>query len=78
MRGNACHRKNKERGPWYEIQCVKNDIISKESRGEDASFERDLLQSWAKYPGWKSARDALFTLEKSKSSSLTGEDGIER
>jgi hypothetical protein len=67
MRGAPSHRKNEEHGPWYEIQCVKNDIINKESRGENATFERELLKNWAKYPGWESARDALFSLTKSKS-----------
>jgi len=71
MGGEICLRKGRERGPWYEIQCVKNDIISKESRGEDASYERGLLNSWAKYPGYKTAGDALRTLGKSTHSRLT-------
>ncbi len=57
--GGNCHQKGKERGYWFEVQCVKNDIISKESRGEDASFERNLLKSWGKYPGWESALEML-------------------
>lgn len=62
MGGEICKIKGRERGPWYGIQCVKNDIISKESRGEDASYERELLESWAKYPGWGTAGDALRSL----------------
>jgi len=65
--GGSSHAKGKERGAWYEIQCVKNSIISKESRGEDASFERSLLRSWAKYPGYEVARDALASLGRRKS-----------
>jgi hypothetical protein len=67
MGGEVCKQKTKERFPWYEIRCVKNDIISKESRGEDATFERELLKSWAKYPGYQAAGDALRSLGKSKS-----------
>lgn len=51
----------------FQIQCVKNDIIAKEADGEDASFERGLLKSWSKYPGWESAGKVLRTLGKAKS-----------
>jgi hypothetical protein len=66
MRGGICHQKGKERGTWFEIQCVKNDIISKESRGEDASFERSALKSWSKYPDWKDAGTVFSTHGKLK------------
>ena len=59
MGGEVCKRKGFERGPWYEIQSVKEVIIAKEVKGEDASFERDLLKSWAKYESYKSAKEAL-------------------
>jgi len=65
--GGSSHAKGKERGAWYEIDCVKNDIISKESRGEDASFERSLLKAWSNLTGYETARDALGSLGKSKS-----------
>lgn len=55
------------KGNKYQVECVKNDIISKESRGEDASYERWLLKSWSKYKGWESAIGALASLGKSKS-----------
>ena len=42
-------------GENKDIACVKRDIQSKESRGEDASYERGLLKEWAKYPGWEDA-----------------------
>ncbi|MBA7567485.1 hypothetical protein ES708_09197 [subsurface metagenome] len=67
MGGEICHRRGKERGPWYEIKCVRETIIDKEANGKDASFERGLLESWSKYPGWEAARTALDTLGKSKS-----------
>lgn len=67
MGGEVCYQAGKERGPWYEIKCIKENINSKESRNEDASFERGLLESWGKYPGWETAKDALRTLGKSKS-----------
>jgi len=65
--GGDCHAKGKERGHWYEIECVKNDIIRKEARGEDAKFERSLLRAWGHYEGWSAASDALGSLGKSKS-----------
>jgi len=59
MRGAPCYQKGKEHGPWYEIKCTADVIRSKEARGEDASFERELLRSWAKYPSWEDAGNAL-------------------
>ena len=59
--------KHKERGNKYQINCVKNSIISLESRGEDATFYRDLLKNWSHYEGWESATEALSDLTKSKS-----------
>lgn len=39
----------------YQIRCVKKDIVNKEARGEDATYERELLMQWSKYPGWEAA-----------------------
>jgi len=50
-----CRKKYFETGNWFQIKCVREDIISKEAKGIDASFERGLLKSWAKYPGWEDA-----------------------
>ncbi len=60
MGGEVCYRKGYERGPWFEIECVKQTILSKEDRGGDASFERNILTSWAKYPGYEGATKALM------------------
>jgi len=57
--GGICYQKNNERGPWFEIKCTKEVIINKEARGENANFERELLESWAKYPGYEEAGNAL-------------------
>ena len=46
MGGETCHQKGRERGRWYEIKCIKEVIINKEARGEDATFERGLLRAW--------------------------------
>jgi hypothetical protein len=46
MGGEVCHQKGRERGVWYEIQCIRNDVIAKEADGEDASFERSLLRAY--------------------------------
>ncbi len=47
----------------YEIKVVCNIIKGKESRGEDASYERELLRSWSKDEEWKNAGQALATLQ---------------
>lgn len=71
MGGEVCYQVGRERGPWYEITCVRDIIVSKEARGEDASFERKLLKSWAKYPGWQDAGKPFGTREISKSGHLS-------
>jgi len=40
----------------YQIKAVKDVIRMKEARGADASFERNLLKEWSKYPGWENAK----------------------
>ena len=50
---------NKEQGVWFEIKCIADVIKSKEAKGKDASFERGLLASWAKYEGYEGAKEAL-------------------
>lgn len=66
MGGEICHQKGRERGPWFEIKCTKEVIRNKEARGEDASFERALLKSWSKYPGWEDAKVIPRLSRKSK------------
>jgi len=55
MGGEICYQKGRERGPWFEIKCVREIIISKEAKGKDVSFERELLKSWSRYEGWEDA-----------------------
>ena len=50
MGGEICKSKDKERGLWYEVKCIKAVIASKEARGEDANFEKKLLESWRRKP----------------------------
>jgi len=57
----SCHAKRK-RGPRYEIECVRKSIVAKEKKGQDASFERSLLKSWAGYEGYESAKRVLAQL----------------
>lgn len=64
MGGEVCRQKGKERGPWYEIKVTRDVIISKERRGEDASFERALLRFWSKYKGFEGAKEALKTIPR--------------
>jgi hypothetical protein len=56
----SCHTKGKERGAWYEIQTVRDVILRKEAKGEDATFERDLLKAWSKYPGYEDALEPIL------------------
>ena len=51
--------KGRQKGAAYEIKCLADTILSKEARGEDASWERGLLCSWAKYEGYEDAINAL-------------------
>ena len=56
MSDKISHKKGEEKGTWFQIKCVKDIVRDKEARGEDASFEKKLLKSWSKFPGWKDAR----------------------
>ena len=49
----------KKGGARYQIKCVKDVIVAKEAKGQDAGFERKLLEAWAEYPGYESAKQAL-------------------
>jgi len=59
-----CYTKSHKRGALYAIECVKNDITSKESKGEDASFERMLLKEWSSYEGYEEAKEVLAQLSR--------------
>ena len=67
MGGEVCYQSTRERGPWFEIKCVK------EIKGEDATFERNLLRSWSKYPGWESAEMPPRKATKSKIKGIEGQ-----
>lgn len=49
----------KELEPKKQITTVRDVIISKEKRGADASFERELLRAWSKHEGFEYAKQAL-------------------
>lgn len=66
MGGETCHQKGREKGRWFEIESVKQVIINKEARGEDATFERNLLKEWAKYEGWQDAVPRIATKSNSR------------
>uniref|UniRef100_A0A6M3JNX8 Uncharacterized protein n=1 Tax=viral metagenome TaxID=1070528 RepID=A0A6M3JNX8_9ZZZZ len=65
--GGISNHKNRERSVSYEIRSIADNIRSKESRGEDASFERKLLESWAGYKGYEKAGEVLASLGKGTS-----------
>ena len=43
-----CYRKGFERGLWFELKAITEVIAAKKARGEDASFERELLKAYRK------------------------------
>lgn len=49
MSGGECHIKGKERGLWFEIKCLEDTIKAKEKSGQDAFFEKELLEVYRKY-----------------------------
>jgi hypothetical protein len=51
--GNNCYRQGYERGPWYELKCLRQTIASIESHGGDASFERHLYSACLKLPEYQ-------------------------
>jgi len=59
-----CYTTSHKRGALYAIECVKNGIISKESKGKDASFERILLEEWSSYEGYEGAKEVLAQLSR--------------
>lgn len=59
MPATNCRAKGRECGAWYEIKCVQDVIRSKEAKGKDASFERKLLKSWRKFPGYEKSMEGL-------------------
>ena len=68
MGDKLSHKKGEEKGNFYQIKCIKDVVRNKEARGEDASFERNLLKHWSKYKGWESA--SLSVANKPKSSGI--------
>jgi len=42
---------DKHKENTYQINAVRKTIIGKESRGESASFERELLEAWGENKG---------------------------
>ena len=54
-----CKVKGKEKGVWFEIKSVADIIKSKELKGQDANFERNLLKSWSRHEGYEGAKQAL-------------------
>jgi len=54
--------RGRQQGGYYEIKCISDVIKAKEAKGQDATFERDLLKSWKNYKGYESAKEALSKL----------------
>ena len=67
---NVKTEENTKQGNKFQIRCIRDIIIGKESRGQDATFERDLLKAWSKYEGWESALEALPPALSAKSRAL--------
>jgi len=54
----------REQGAWFQINAVADTIKLKEAKGMNATFERDLLKAWSKYPGYEAAKEALAKIDK--------------
>jgi len=54
--------KGRQQGAHYQIQTTADTIVLKESMGQDASFERELLKAWSKHKGYESAKGVLAKL----------------
>lgn len=52
-----CYQKGKERGLWFEIKCIEENIATREKLGKDTSFEKPLLKSFKRH----SERDYALT-----------------
>ena len=44
-----CYHRGSEKGLWYEIRCIEQDIASKKKRNVDCRFEKELLKSYKKF-----------------------------
>ena len=49
MSGGSCYRPGFERGPWFELKCLREIITGLESRGKSAAWERKLYAAWLKH-----------------------------
>ena len=47
----------------FQIDCVRDTILIKKSKGKDTSFEEGLLESWRKYPGYGYAKEVLVGIQ---------------
>ena len=66
-----CKVKGKEKGIAYEVKAIADCIKGKEAKGQDATFERELLKAWSKYPEYKAAGRVLEQLDRHKESAVT-------
>jgi len=48
MSGGVCHTKNKERGIYFEIQCLQELVDSPTARDEDKKLAKKILKCWSK------------------------------
>lgn len=55
MGGEICNRKGFERGPWYELKALRGNIAIIETRGGDATLQREIYKEWLHYPGYATA-----------------------
>lgn len=56
-------RIHRESGATFQIKSVVDCIKGKEKRGQDASYERELLKAWSKVEGYEGAKKALEGLK---------------
>lgn len=82
MGGEVCYRQGYERGPWFEMFCLRRIIAHLVITGKDADFEKELLAAWQKIPEYQNVvippqfLEGLGTLEKQAGLLSQGEKGI--
>lgn len=46
--GGNCFRPGEERGPWFELKCIRENIDCRAAEGDPAEYERRLYLYWIK------------------------------
>lgn len=53
--GGICYREGYERGAWFELLCLRENIAAIEAAGGDATEQRSFYRAWLKDPDFAKA-----------------------